>query len=210
VRAVGSGCTRHPRTFRLLQVAKGKLAVEPPTCALDQIAARRNLHDSRSPNSGAMRSTFGNRAHSAHAGTPWRATPRNPRTSPPWRPNSRVAMSSPILLWCAAPRTLRTGDALQAPPPECLAPEGGRPSPAAQRGGVGARRRGRIAGSPLDAADGVARILSELDLWLTLDLDLISRSVAPLARNAATSQMEKIALNPRWNAGEREPGGGRA
>ena len=160
MRAVGSGCTRHPHTFRLLQVAKGKLAVEPPTCALDLIAARRNEDDSRSPNSGAMRSTFGNRPRSTSADPPWRATPRNPRTSPPWRPNSRVAMSSPILLWCAAPRTLRTGDALQAPPPECLAPEGGRPSPAAQRGGVGARRRGRIAGSPLDAADGVARILS--------------------------------------------------
>ena len=179
MRAVGSGCTRHPRTFRLLQVAKGKLAVEPPTCRTGSCAARRNWDDSRSPNSGAMRSTFGNRQHCALLRTPWRATPRNPRTSPPWRPNSRVAMSSPILLWCAAPRTLRTGDALQAPPPECLAPEGGRPSPAAQRGGVGARRRGRIAGSPLDAADGVARILSELDLWRTLDLDL-SVAVLPL------------------------------
>ena len=160
MRAVGSGCTRHPHTFRLLQVAKGKLAVEPPTCALVITPTSGNLHDSRSPNSGAMRSTFGNRPRSTSADPPWRATPRNPRTSPPWRPNSRVAMSSPILLWCAAPRTLRTGDALQAPPPELLAPERGRPSPAAQRGGVGARRRGRIAGSPLDAADGVARILS--------------------------------------------------
>ena len=137
--------------------------------------------DSRSPDSGAMRSTFGNRPHCALLRTPWRATPRNPRTSPPWRPNSRVAMSSPILLWCAAPRTLRRGASLQAPPPECLAPEGGRPSPAAQRGGVGARRRGRIAGSPLDAADGVARILSELDLWRTLDLDL-SVAVLPLCQ----------------------------
>ena len=160
MRAVGSGCTRHPHTFRLLQVAKGKLAVEPPTCALVSSAARRKWDDSRSPNSGAMRSTSGNRPHSAHAGTPWRATPRNPRTSPPWRPNSRVAMSSPILLWCVAPRTLRTGALLQAPPPELLAPERCRAPPATQRGGVGARRPGRIAGSPLDAADGVARILS--------------------------------------------------
>ena len=160
MRAVGSGCTRHPHTFRLLQVAKGKLAVEPPTCALVITPTSGNLDDSRSPNSGAMRSTFGNLQSCALLRTPWRATPRNPRTSPPWRPNSRVAMSSPILLWCAAPRTLRTGDALQAPPPELLAPERGRPSPAAQRGGVGARRPGRIAGSPLDAADGVARILS--------------------------------------------------
>ena len=168
MRAVGSGCTRHPHTFRLLQVAKGKLAVEPPTCRTGSCAARRNLDDSRSPDSGAMRSTFGNRPHCALLRTPWRATPRNPRTSPPWRPNSRVAMSLPILLWCAAPCALRRGALLQAPPPECLAVERGRPSPAAQRGGVGARRRGRIAGSPLDAADGVARILSELeDLWRT-------------------------------------------
>ena len=203
MRAVGSGCTHHPHTFRLLQVAKGKLAVEPPTCrrtcprsydtvpalALCARAGRDweglsravlgTLDDSRSPDSSAMRSTFGNRQHCALLRTPWRATPRNPRTSPPWRPNSRVAMSSPILLWCAAPCALRRGALLQAPPPECLAPEGGRPSPAAQRGGVGARRRGRIAGSPLDAADGVARILSELDLWRTLDLDL-SVAVLPL------------------------------
>ena len=187
MRAVGSGCTRHPHTFRLLQVAKGKLAVEPPTCRRTSRAVLGTLDDSRSPDSSAMRSTFGNRQHCALLRTPWRATPRNPRTSPPWRPNSRVAMSSPILLWCAAPRTLRTGDALQAPPPELLAPERGRPSPAAQRGGVGARRRGRIAGSPLDAADGVARILSELDLWRTLDLDL-SVAVLPLCGGGAVAR----------------------
>ena len=107
-------------------------------------AAPCNWDNSRSPNSGAMRSTFGSRHSSTSADPPWRATPRNPRTSPPWRPNSRVAMSSPILLWCAAPRTLRTGAVLQAPPPELLAPERGHAPPAAQRGGVGARRLERI------------------------------------------------------------------
>ena len=178
MRAVGSGCTRHPHTFRLLQVAKGKLAVEPPTCALASTPTSGSCHDGRSPKIVQLPGTFGARGNSTSADPPWRATPRNPRTSPPWRPNSRVAMSSPILLWCAAPRTLWAGALLQAPPPELLAPERGRAPPAAQRGGVGARRRGRIAGSPLDAADGVARILSELDLWRTLDLDL--SAVLPL------------------------------
>ena len=117
MRAVGSGCTRHPHTFRLLQVAKGKLAVEPPTCALVITPTSGNLDDSRSPNSGAMRSTFGSRHSSTSADPPWRATPRNPRTSPPWRPNSRVAMSLPILLWCAAPRTLWAGALVASTPP---------------------------------------------------------------------------------------------
>ena len=158
----GSGEWVHPSPTHFSTAAgrQGETSRRTSDVSYFLSAAPCKWDDSRSPNSGAMRSTFGNRASLTCADPPWRATPRNPRTSPPWRPNSRVAMSSPILLWWAAPRTLRTGDALQAPPPELLAPERGRPSPAAQRGGVGARRRGRIAGSPLDAADGVARILS--------------------------------------------------
>ena len=80
-------------------------------------AAPCNWDNSRSPNSGAMRSTFGSRHSSTSADPPWRATPRNPRTSPPWRPNSRVAMSLPILLWCAAPRTLWAGALVASTPP---------------------------------------------------------------------------------------------
>jgi hypothetical protein len=51
------------------------------------------------------------------------------------------------------------GASLQARPPEFVALEGGHAPPAAQRGGVGARRPGRIAGSPLEHAGGVARVL---------------------------------------------------
>ena len=150
-----------PTHFSTAAGRQGETSRRPSdVCAREITPTSGNLDDSRSPNSGAMRSTFGNRRRCTLLHPPWRATPRNPRTSPPWRPNSRVAMSSPILLWCAAPRTLRTGALLQAPPPELLAPERCRAPPATQRGGVGARRRGRIAGSPLDVTDGVARILS--------------------------------------------------
>ena len=52
------------------------------------------------------------------------------------------------------------GASLQARPPEFVALEGGHAPPAAQRGGVGARRPRRIAaGSPLEYAGGVASIL---------------------------------------------------
>ena len=52
------------------------------------------------------------------------------------------------------------GASLQARPLEFVALEGGHAPPAAQRGGVGARRLERIAGSPLERARGVARIPS--------------------------------------------------